>query len=74
MFDNLKKSIDEILPFSETEFTLLLKNLTVKKLKRHDFLLREGEVCNHVAFINSGFLKTIRSKSVKWDIKSIIYE
>lgn len=65
MFDNLKNSVDEILPFSETDFTILLKNLTVKKLKKYEFLLREGEVCNHVAFINSGFLRIFHNQDGK---------
>jgi CRP-like cAMP-binding protein len=65
MFDHLKNSVDQIYPLPDEDFMALLRRITVKKLKKHEFLLREGEVCNHIAFINSGFLRIYHNKEGK---------
>ncbi len=43
--------------FSEEDLMYFLSLLSYKKLKKYQFLLREGKNYNQVAFINSGLLR-----------------
>jgi CRP-like cAMP-binding protein len=58
MLENIKKNIQGIVEFEEEELMFFLSLFTYKKLKKNSFFLREGEICNQVAFINKGLIRS----------------
>jgi len=54
---------NNILPISENEIKELKPLLTSKTLEKDDFLLREGETCNFIAFIKKGSFRTFHNNS-----------
>jgi CRP-like cAMP-binding protein len=56
MFELLIKSIQEKVPSSEEDLHLCKTYFTPKKLRRKQFLLQEGDVCNRMAFVEKGSL------------------
>ena len=57
MFDLLKKHILNRITLTDEEFDICSKYFVPKKLRKHQFLLNEGEVCTHIGFVNSGCLR-----------------
>ena len=56
-FRILKTYIAKFLPFTEEEWQLHQAVLTRRFLKKGEFVLKGGEVCNHVTFINKGHFR-----------------
>lgn len=57
-FTLLQKYITQFISFSEEEWQMHQAMLTRRFLKRGEFLLRAGEVCDHITFINKGVFRT----------------
>ncbi|GAA4406561.1 Crp/Fnr family transcriptional regulator [Nibrella viscosa] len=57
MFDRLKSSLERLLPLTRDEFVYFVTLLTSRKLAKHEFFLRAGEVGREIAFINQGCLR-----------------
>jgi CRP-like cAMP-binding protein len=49
-------------PVTQEELRLMLGKGTVRKFRRRQLLLREGEVCQHKIFVSKGLLRTYRLK------------
>jgi CRP-like cAMP-binding protein len=62
MTDQLKKYCKRFVNLTDDELQFIDKYFEPKTLNRKDFLLREGKVCNFIAFICSG---TIRHFHIK---------
>jgi CRP-like cAMP-binding protein len=58
MLENIKKSITSLVDFEEEDLMYFLSLFTFKKIKKDQYFLREGEICNQVAFINSGLIRS----------------
>ena len=57
-FEQLKNYYKQLLPnLSEEGWKFTESLLTVKMVKKRDFIVREGSVCNYVSFINSGLVR-----------------
>jgi CRP-like cAMP-binding protein len=54
--EHIKKSINTIASLTEDEWDIVSRFLEEKTLSKNDFLLKEGEVCNFISFVNSGTL------------------
>ena len=54
--DFLKSQIDSIISLSSEEWAQLLPFLESKTLKKNGYLLQEGQICDSIAFVNSGVL------------------
>ena len=67
MFNLLRKNIEKRVHLTNEEFEICKKFFTPKKIRKHQFLLQEGEVCKHIAFVNKGCLReyTIDNKGVE---------
>jgi len=63
MFSLLKKHINSRVPLTDEEFNIITKFFVTKKLKKHQFLLNEGDVCRYIGFINSGCLREYKIDS-----------
>ena len=53
----LKQQIEEITPISDQEFEYILSHFKTKKLKKHQFLLQEGDAVENEYFVVDGCLK-----------------
>lgn len=50
----------EQFPFSEEDFDRIKAAFTVKKLRKKQYLLQEGEICKHHSFVCQGCLRMYR--------------
>ena len=55
-FRKVKNTISAIIPVSEAELSLFCESIELKMLKKNEFFLTEGQICNFVGFINHGTL------------------
>lgn len=54
----LRQHIEELIQITDTEFEYILSHFTYKKLKKHQFVVQEGQLVDHVFFILDGCLKS----------------
>lgn len=59
---NLFTYIQSLTNFSEQSWKILSDALTPLEIKKGEFLLKDGEFCNAVFFINNGYCKTFHNK------------
>ncbi len=58
MFKNIRQYYQNKTPhLTDEEWQVLEDCLEIKYFKKGDHIIREGEVCNHVYFINKGFTR-----------------
>jgi CRP-like cAMP-binding protein len=57
MSTELRKHIEKIVCLSDEEFEYVLRHFTVKKLKRHQFLVQEGDPVLNDYYVIKGLLK-----------------
>lgn len=57
MQEKLRNHIEEIVPLTNDEFSVILSLFTTKELKKNQFLIQEGESVKYAYFIVSGLLK-----------------
>ena len=58
MFDLYIQRFNEKVPLLESEMNLVRSHLTLKKLRKKQFFLQEGDVCKHIAFVEQGMLRS----------------
>ena len=56
--NNLLKFIRSLTSFSDESWELLQPALAKKKFKKNEFLLRQGQTCNSLFYIDSGYCKS----------------
>ncbi len=56
--DNLLKYILSLTNFSDESWGLLRSALTKSMFKKNEFLLKEGQVCNSLFYIDKGYCKS----------------
>ncbi|RAJ26342.1 Crp/Fnr family transcriptional regulator [Pedobacter cryoconitis] len=61
MHQILREHIEKIVPLSEDEFAFVCTHFTVKKFKKHQFLIQEGEEVKYSYFVISGLLKLVHT-------------
>ena len=57
MYELFFQKLNENITFSEEEQTIIKYYLTLKKLRKKQYLLQEGDVCKTIAFIEKGALR-----------------
>ncbi len=57
MFSLIQNNIAKHIQLNDEEFSYFTSSLKRKHLRKKQFLLEEGEVCNHECFVNSGCLR-----------------
>ncbi len=50
---------------TENEWLAMQEVLTVKQIKKGGYLIKEGQVCNHVSFINRGLVRLFYNSNGK---------
>ena len=58
MIETLLETISKTIPLSESDKEVFRKNTGIKKFKKHQFFLQEGDVCKYTGFVIRGCLKT----------------
>ena len=57
-FQQLRNFYLQLVPgMSAESWEIVARSLTIRTVKKRDFILREGAVCNHVSFINQGLVR-----------------
>jgi CRP-like cAMP-binding protein len=51
------RHLEKRISLTEEEFNLCCQFFTPRKIRKNQFLLQQGEVCKHLAFVNSGCLR-----------------
>jgi CRP-like cAMP-binding protein len=74
MFNRLRNHIEKRVHLTDEEFEIISGFFTLRKLRKKQFLLNEGEVCRHIGFVNSGCLRqyTIDNKAAEHIIQFAI--
>jgi CRP-like cAMP-binding protein len=58
MYNQIKAYYKQLLPQLTNEEWQAIENcLTIKHLKKGEYLVKQGDVCNHVSFINKGLVR-----------------
>lgn len=57
MSEILRKQIEKITPLTDKEFDYILSHFTTKKLKKHQFLIQDGDLVQNDHFVIKGLLK-----------------
>jgi CRP-like cAMP-binding protein len=60
MYERYFQHFNEKVPLTEDEQEFIKNYLTVKKLRKRQYLLQEGDVCKCVAFVEKGGLRLYR--------------
>jgi len=61
-FEKLLYSIEPIVQLNKDEITTLCSVLSLLPLKRDEYLLAEGQVCDFIGFVNTGVLIYFKTK------------
>ncbi|HML83964.1 MAG TPA: Crp/Fnr family transcriptional regulator [Bacteroidales bacterium] len=61
-FEKLLNSIEPIVQLNKDEITTLCSVLSLLPLKRDEYLLAEGQVCDFIGFVNTGVLIYFKTK------------
>ena len=65
MFNNLLSLLNSIIPLSDKLKSRLTEILCVESFPRKHLLLKEGQICNHIYFIDRGFVRSYHLKDDK---------
>jgi len=57
MFDTFRKYLEDKISLTEQNFDLIESVSTIKKLRKRQYLLQEGDICRFNAFVCKGFLR-----------------
>ncbi len=57
MFENLIKNLNSYLDFTDEELTFFLSLFEYKKVKRYNHIIKAGEICHYVAYVNKGLFR-----------------
>ncbi len=56
-YQKIAAFLKRIMPMSDSDMELLFPILQSRKVKKHDYLLKEGEICRNVYFLINGFFR-----------------
>lgn len=72
LVNNLRKYIESITDLSEESWSIMLNCVVKKEFKKNELLLKEGEICKSIFFINSGICKACFNQEGK-EINTAFY-
>ncbi|RZK15511.1 MAG: Crp/Fnr family transcriptional regulator [Pedobacter sp.] len=61
MYETLRQHIEKTVSLSEEEFAFVQGHFSIKKYKKHQFIIQEGELVNYSYFILSGLTKLVHN-------------
>lgn len=57
MHAKLREHIEQIVPLTDKEFEFVLSNFSFRKIKKHQYLIQQGDPVHYSYFVISGLLK-----------------
>jgi CRP-like cAMP-binding protein len=57
MYPKLREHIEKVLPLTDEEFAFVSRHFTFRKVKKHQYLIQEGDSIINAYFVISGLLK-----------------
>jgi CRP-like cAMP-binding protein len=63
MSEILRRQIEKITPLTDQEFEYILSHFTLKKFKKHQILIQEGDTVQNDYFVMNGLLKSFLPES-----------
>jgi CRP-like cAMP-binding protein len=54
---NFKNYLMQIIPMDNESFDIAIKYLKIERIKKGEFLVRKGQICNKIAFIYDGLFR-----------------
>jgi CRP-like cAMP-binding protein len=60
MYDRYFQTFNNKVPLNEEEREMIREYLTVKKIRKRQYLLQEGDICKCVAFVEKGVLRSYK--------------
>lgn len=64
MQEILRRHIEKIVPLTDEESAFVWSHFTIRKYKKHQFLIQEGEAVKYHYFVLSGLLKLVYTNEV----------
>ena len=58
MLDHFFNKLSKNIALTEADKIIFSQNVIVKKLRKRQYLLQEGEICKCVAFVSKGILRS----------------
>jgi CRP-like cAMP-binding protein len=58
MLDNFFNKLSIGITLTEAEKAIFRQHVSVKNLRKHQYLLQEGDICRSVAFVSKGMLRS----------------
>jgi len=58
MLDNFFNKLSKTITLTEADKAIFRQHVVVKKIRKRQYLLQEGEICKSVAFVNKGILRS----------------
>ncbi len=71
-FQKLQDYFYSFSPLTESEWEAQVQYLSIKQIKKGDFIVREEQICTHMNFINKGTQRNMALKDHKQDAEVII--
>ncbi len=62
-FKKIKSYITNVIQMDDRTFNSALDYFVIRHIKKGDYLLREGQICNHITYINEGLFRTFYIKN-----------
>lgn len=57
MQEKLREHIEKVIPLTDEEFAFVIVHFSFRKMKKHQFLIQQGDRVNFSYFVVSGLLK-----------------
>lgn len=73
MYQSLKNAFDQILKTADEDWTTFESILKTIKLKRKEYLLREGQICRGIFFLSEGAMRTFYINDKGREINTAFY-
>jgi CRP/FNR family transcriptional regulator, anaerobic regulatory protein len=74
MYENLKNYFQRYMPLEEDLWFEIVEAVKIVQLKKGQFFLREGEVCDFVAYVNRGLVRLYYLEKDKEHIRQFLFE
>lgn len=71
MFESFFQHLSEKISLNKEEQAIIESHLTIKKIRKKQYLLQEGDVCKNIAFVVKGALReyTVDEKGVEYIVQ-----
>jgi CRP-like cAMP-binding protein len=58
MLDNFFDKLSKVITLTDADKAIFRQHLIVKKIRKHQYFLQEGDICKSVAFVSKGMLRS----------------